>query len=77
MLLAVVVDRELDAALADRVADVLMAWADDAARRVGAERGLEVQQIDSGAFADDTGSRPGWSGPASRRSAPGGRCPGR
>ncbi len=53
MLLAVVVDWELDEALADRVAGVLMSWADDAARRVGAERGLEVQQIDSGAFADD------------------------
>ena len=33
---------------------LLLDWADSAARRVGAERELEVQQIDSGAFADDT-----------------------
>jgi mycothiol synthase len=32
---------------------VLLGWADDAARRVGASRGLDVQQIDSGVFADD------------------------
>ena len=31
----------------------LFGWADDAARRIGAERGLDAQQIDSGAFADD------------------------
>ena len=28
-------------------------WADEQARAVGAARGLEVQQIDTGAFADD------------------------
>lgn len=53
MLLVVVVDRLLDDETADRVADALFGWADEAARRVGAERGLDVQQIDSGAFADD------------------------
>ena len=53
MLLVVVVDHLLEDAVADRVAQTLLAWADDAARRVGAERGLDVQQIDSGAFADD------------------------
>ena len=53
MLLAVVVDRRLEEAAADDVAAVLFDWADEAARRVGAERGLAVQQIDSGAFADD------------------------
>ena len=53
LLLAVVVDRDLLDELADRVAAALFAWADDAAVRIGAERGLETQQIDSGAFADD------------------------
>ena len=53
MLLVFVVDHLLEDALADRVAETLLAWADEAARRVGAERGLDVQQIDSGAFADD------------------------
>lgn len=53
MLLVVVVDRLLEDETADRVADALFGWADEAARQVGAERGLDVQQIDSGAFADD------------------------
>jgi ribosomal protein S18 acetylase RimI-like enzyme len=53
MLLVVVVDRRLDDDTADRVAATLLAWADEAARRIGVERGLDVQQIDSGAFADD------------------------
>ncbi len=53
MLLVLIVDRRLDDASADRVAEVLFRWADGAAVRVGAERGLDVQQIDSGAFADD------------------------
>ncbi len=53
MLLVVVVDHLLEDSVADRVAETLLAWADEAARRVGAERGLDVQQIDSGAFADD------------------------
>lgn len=53
MLLVVVVDRALEDETADLVAQALFGWADEAARRVGAERGLDVQQIDSGAFADD------------------------
>ncbi len=53
MILAVVVDGELDDDTADVVADALFAWADQVAGRIGAERGLEAQQIDSGAFADD------------------------
>ncbi len=53
MLMQVMVDRELDEAMADRVAEVLLAWADGAAKRVGRGRELDVQQIDSGAFADD------------------------
>ena len=53
MLLTVVVDRQVDDDVADRVAETLFEWADGAARRIGSERGLHVQQIDSGAFADD------------------------
>ena len=54
MLLIVIVDRRLEGAAADRVADLLFAWSEEAARKVGRERELAVQQIDSGAFADDT-----------------------
>ncbi|MGA8209546.1 MAG: GNAT family N-acetyltransferase, partial [Nocardioidaceae bacterium] len=53
MLLTLVVDPMLEPAPADAVARVLLRWADDTARRIGAERGLDRQQIDSGAFADD------------------------
>ena len=53
MLLSLVVDPRLDDSLADRVAEVLFEWADEAATRVGVERELDVQQIDAGAFADD------------------------
>jgi mycothiol synthase len=53
MLLGVVVDPRLASQVADQVAEVLFGWGDEAARTVGAARGLEVQQIDSGAFAED------------------------
>ena len=53
MLLVVVVDPRLADGPADAVAGWLFDWGDDAARRVGAERGLDAQQIDSGAFAQD------------------------
>jgi ribosomal protein S18 acetylase RimI-like enzyme len=53
MLLVVVVDRRLADRPADAVAAFLLGWGDDEARRIGAERGLVEQQIDSGAFADD------------------------
>jgi mycothiol synthase len=53
MLLAVVVDPLLSDEVADVVAEALFAWGDEAAARIGAERGLKTQQIDSGAFADD------------------------
>ena len=53
MLLVLIVDPRLDDSLADRAAEVLFEWADEAATRVGTERELDVQQIDSGAFADD------------------------
>ena len=57
MLLVVVVDPRLDDALGDRVAQSLFAWAEEAAREIGARRGLHAQQIDSGAFADDARQR--------------------
>lgn len=53
MLLSVVVDPVLEESLAGSVAAVLFEWADVQAVRVGAARGLDVQQIDAGAFADD------------------------
>jgi ribosomal protein S18 acetylase RimI-like enzyme len=53
MLFAVTVDPALPDADADVVAEILFGWGDGAARRVGASRELDVQQIDSGAFADD------------------------
>jgi ribosomal protein S18 acetylase RimI-like enzyme len=53
MLLVHVVDRTLEPSVGDRCATVLLDWADGQAREVGAARGLDVQQIDTGAFADD------------------------
>jgi len=53
MLLAVTVDHDVPSSLADRAAAALFAWADDVGRRFGRERGLAVQQVDTGAFADD------------------------
>ncbi len=53
MLMQLMVDRDLDDETADQVAAALFSWADGAAKRVGRGRELEVQQIDSGAFADD------------------------
>ena len=48
-----VVDRSLEGALADTCARLVFAWADGQAEAVGAARGLESQQIDTGAFRDD------------------------
>jgi mycothiol synthase len=53
MLLTAVVDWRLDGDVADAVAAVLLGWADRAAVRVGAGRGLSTQQLDTGAFAAD------------------------
>ena len=53
MLLVHVVDRDLSEELADRCSELVLAWADAQARSVGAARGLTVQQVDTGAFADD------------------------
>ena len=54
MLLQVVVDRDLPEEAQDRIAAALFDWAEDAAKRIGEGRDLDVQQIDSGAFADDS-----------------------
>ena len=53
MLFVHIVDREVDERVADRCSDVLFEWAEAQARAVGAARGLSVQQIDTGSFADD------------------------
>lgn len=59
MLFVHVVDREIDERLADRCSDVLFEWAEAQAKAVGEARGLAVQQIDSGSFADDERQH-GW-----------------
>ncbi len=53
MLFVHIVRRDLPAEVADACSAVLFAWAEGQARAVGAARGLETQQIDTGAFADD------------------------
>jgi ribosomal protein S18 acetylase RimI-like enzyme len=53
MLFVHVVERDLPDDVADRSSDALFEWAEGQAREVGSARGLEVQQIDTGAFADD------------------------
>ncbi|HEY0775710.1 MAG TPA: GNAT family N-acetyltransferase [Nocardioidaceae bacterium] len=53
MLMQVMVSREVDDETADKVAEILFEWADWAAKHIGRGRELDVQQIDSGAFADD------------------------
>ena len=59
MLYVHVVDRSLGDDVALACSDVLFAWAAGQAREVGAARGLDVQQIDTGAFADDDRQH-GW-----------------
>ena len=53
MLFVHIVDRDLPQDVARQCSDVLFGWAESQAREVGAARGLEVQQVDTGAFADD------------------------
>ena len=53
MLFVHVVQRDLPDELADCCSDVLFEWAAAQARTVGAARGLETQQIDTGAFEGD------------------------
>ena len=50
---AVVVDPDLAAPDADAAAHALLGWVEQVSREVGAERGLPVTQVDSGAFAED------------------------
>ncbi len=53
MLYVHLVDHTLGSAQADRCSEVLFEWAVGQAACLGAERGLPVQQIDTGAFRDD------------------------
>jgi mycothiol synthase len=53
VLVSVVVDPELEAGTADKVADALFVWAASASADLGLDRGLDVTQMDSGAFEDD------------------------
>ncbi|MFC6287940.1 GNAT family N-acetyltransferase [Nocardioides sp. GCM10027113] len=53
MLFVHIVERDIPEDVADRCSTVLFEWAVGQAREVGRARGLEVQQIDTGAFADD------------------------
>ena len=53
MMFVHLVERGLDDAVEDACSHLLFAWAEGQARAVGAARGLDVQQIDTGAFADD------------------------
>jgi ribosomal protein S18 acetylase RimI-like enzyme len=53
MLYVHIVDRTLDGAVAAYCSRVLFDWAEGQARVLGAERGLDSQQIDTGAFAGD------------------------
>ncbi len=57
MLLLHVVERGLPDEVGRACSDLLVEWAVGQAREVGAARGLEVQQIDTGAFADDERQR--------------------
>lgn len=53
MLFVHIVERDLDTGPARACSDVLVEWAVGQARSVGAARGLDVQQIDTGAYQDD------------------------
>src|SRR3954453_11143382 len=53
LLLVVVVDPGLSEDVADQVAGALFGWGQEVAVEVGGDRGVAVQQLDSGAFAAD------------------------
>jgi GNAT superfamily N-acetyltransferase len=53
MLFVHVIERGIDERLGRACSDVLVEWAVGQAREVGAARGLDVQQIDTGAFEGD------------------------
>jgi len=52
-LVSVVVDPELEAGTADKIAEALFAWTAHASADLALDRGLDVTQMDSGAFEDD------------------------
>jgi ribosomal protein S18 acetylase RimI-like enzyme len=54
MLFVHVVGRSVPEPTATACSTLLFDWAEEQAREVGAARGLAVQQIDTGAFADDS-----------------------
>jgi len=53
MLFLHIVERDLSEPVGRACSDLLVEWAVGQARAVGAARGLDIQQIDTGAFADD------------------------
>jgi ribosomal protein S18 acetylase RimI-like enzyme len=53
MLFVHVVQRDLPEDVAERCSELLVEWAEAQARAVGAARGLDTQQIDTGAFQGD------------------------
>src|SRR6478735_5281618 len=53
MLFVHVVQRDLPDDIADKCSELLVEWAEGQAKAVGAARGLETQQIDTGAFEGD------------------------
>ncbi len=53
VLVSVVVDPGLEADTADKIADALFAWAARASADLALDRGLDVTQMDSGAFDED------------------------
>ncbi|CUR54424.1 GCN5-related N-acetyltransferase [metagenome] len=53
MVFADVIDRDLSEETGAQCSALLVTWAERQAREVGGSRGLRVQQIDTGAFADD------------------------
>lgn len=53
MLFVHLVDQAVAEPTATACATILFGWAEEQAREVGAARGLAVQQIDTGAFAED------------------------
>ncbi|HEX6149528.1 GNAT family N-acetyltransferase [Nocardioides sp.] len=59
MLFGHVVDRSLSDGVAEACSSLLFSWAEQQARAVGAARDVDVQQIDTGAFADDDRQH-GW-----------------
>ena len=73
MMFVHIVERDLPEAVGRACSDLLVDWAVGQAKSVGAARGLDVQQIDTGAFADDERQHRWLAAAASSGYAPGGR----